>query len=126
MTAKVEAVIAALRAVLNDAERRNDWRWKTATVNRWINQLPGAWTWRWRHLKLRGDIDREVLRVDAIAHLRATIAYLETNREAINANTWRWPFKRKKRALSEPIDAEFKVVETPSPRRGRQLARTKD
>ena len=61
---------------------------------------------------LHGDINGDVLRVDFISHSRATIVYLEVNREQIKATRgWRWPFSR---APTEPIDAEFKEV-TESP-----------
>jgi hypothetical protein len=84
--AKVDAVIAALRAVLKEAENRTTtYSWKTKTVNRWINRLPGAWMGRWRHLKLRGDFDREVSRSDFLGHVRATLAYLENNRDEVQS-----------------------------------------
>jgi hypothetical protein len=90
--AKIDAVIAALHAVLREAESRTTtYRWQTKIVNRWINQLPGAWRWRWRHLKLRGGIDREVGRDAFIGHVRATLAYLENNRDEIqSAGPRRW------------------------------------
>ena len=38
----VEAVSAALREVLEDAELRDhEDEWDTETINRWIEQLPG-------------------------------------------------------------------------------------
>lgn len=115
MTANVDAVIAALYAVLYEAEQREDeYRWKTNTINRWINQLPGAWAWRWRHLKIRGNEDRTVLRTEAIGHLRATIAYLEINREEV-AKPWSlW-----RRKVSQPKSAEpgQLMIEGPNPER---------
>ncbi len=81
--AEVDAVIAALQSVLKEAESRpTPYQWKTRAVNRWINQLPGG-RWRWWHLKLRGDSDRRVSREEFIGHVRATLAYLETNRDEI-------------------------------------------
>ena len=115
MTSRVEAVILALRSVLHDAERRNDTYWQTRTINRWINQLPGAWAWKWRHLKLRGD-SRRVFRADAIVHLRATIAYLEANRANIERQPFRWPQWRKLKTPA-PIEArkpDLKIVEGPT------------
>jgi hypothetical protein len=53
MAKDVDAVIAALKAVLREVERRDDDFWETAVCNRWINRLPGAWAGRWRHLKVR-------------------------------------------------------------------------
>jgi len=115
MTPQVDAVILALRSVLNDAERSHASLWETRTVNRWINQLPGAWTWRWRHLKLRGDTDRRVSRADAIVHLRATIAYLEANSSNIENWSFGWPRWKKRKAphKSEPTHVEYKMVEGP-------------
>ena len=43
----VDAVIAALRAVLNEAEAHKvQSYWKPKIFNRWIGQLPGAWRGR--------------------------------------------------------------------------------
>jgi hypothetical protein len=83
-------------------------RWDTAVCNRWINQLPGAWTGRWRNLKVRanGKVDTD----DLVTHLRASLAYLEANREAIKATrAWSWPFKRNRRQ-PDRIIAEFHDV----------------
>ncbi|MBY0559667.1 hypothetical protein [Hyphomicrobium sp.] len=115
MTSRVDAVILALQSVLADAERRRDMYWQTRTINRWVNQLPGAWTWKWRHLKLRGD-SRRVNREDAIVHLRATIAYLEANRANIERQPFRWPHWRKSKMPLpiEPRKPEIKIVEGPT------------
>ena len=51
----VNAVIAALCIALSEAETRDDYWWKVHVVNRWIDQLPGGWRGKWRHLRLRGD-----------------------------------------------------------------------
>ena len=103
MASDVEAVIAALREVLRDAEHRTwqDW-WPTRTVNRWIAMLPGARYGRWRHLKLRKGLGDNVSRLDLAAHVRATIAYLETNRAAVAAVP-RWPWPAHKKPV-EPIE----------------------
>ena len=62
---------------------------------------------------LQGDYSGDVLRLDFISHSRATIAYLEVNRDQIKAGrTWRWPFRRAPKP--EPIDAEFKEVAAPT------------
>jgi hypothetical protein len=103
--AKIDAVIAALQAILKEAEGRpTPSRWKTRAVNRWINQLPGAWIWRWRHLKLRGDLDRLVSREEFISHVRATLAYLETNRDEIQPiRLRRWlPTLRRRQSSVSP------------------------
>ncbi|WP_409561528.1 hypothetical protein [Hyphomicrobium sp. MC8b] len=114
MTSQVDAVILALRSVLEDAARSHDVYWQTRTINRWINQLPGAWTWKWRHLKLRGD-SRKVPRADAIVHLRATITYLEANRDGIRSPSFRWPKLRKEKTLpAEPPKPEYRMVEGPT------------
>lgn len=113
MTADVDAVIAALQAVLDDAQRRtSEARWNIRAVNRWIDQLPGAWMGRWRHLKLDGESWTDVYRNDFIAHVKATLAYLEVNREAIRSERpWSWRFSNVRRpSPTEPIDAEFKDV----------------
>lgn len=116
MTSQVDAVILALRSVLQDAERIQVAYWETRTINRWINQLPGAWTWKWRHLKLRGDTDRKVTRADAIVHLRATISYLEANRTNIERPSFRWPKLRKEKTLlsTEPPKPQYRMVEGPA------------
>ena len=49
--ADVDAVIAALRIALQEAEARTQGWWKVAALNRWINQLPGAWWGRWNQLR---------------------------------------------------------------------------
>lgn len=115
MTTQVDAVILALRSVLQDAERTPSASWETRTINRWINQLPGAWTWKWRHLKLRGNTDRQVSRADAIVHLRATILYLEENRDNIRSPSIRWPRWRKQKTIlvNDPRKTEYKIIEGP-------------
>ena len=102
---KVDAVIAALQAVLKDAESSKfPSQWKTRAVNRWINQLPGG-RWRWWHLKLRGDSERLVSREEFIGHLRATLAYLETNRDEIQPirlRRWLPTLRRRQTSVSPP------------------------
>jgi len=104
----VEAVIEALKIALEEARNANDevW-WKVDTANRWINRLPSAWTGRWRDLKLKGDSVGEVDRNEFIGHLRATLAYLEANREAI-PRAWFWSkHRRTAKQTEDPIDADF-------------------
>jgi hypothetical protein len=90
-TSDVDAVIAALRSVLREAERSVGYQ-KTKLVNRWIGQLPGAWRGRWRRLHLRGNVNGEVPLDTLIRHLRATLAYLETQREALGKKRRWWRF----------------------------------
>jgi len=98
MASDVDAVIAALRIVLREAETRTrEYSWKRHTVNKWIGQLPGAWMGRWRQLKLKAtySYNNEASREDLITHVRATVAYLETNRDTIAAKHSWWPFGRR-------------------------------
>lgn len=117
MQNRVDAVIAALQALLREAEesRKRSWqnRWEVRRANRWINQLPGAWWGQWRNLKLRARFDGELSTELFISELRALLAYLETNREEIRtASSWPWPFGRRvKTRESEPLDAEFTEVD---------------
>jgi len=55
-----------------------------------------------------------VYRDELLTHLRATIAYLEINRDKITARpSWPWSWQRFPRK-PEPIEAEFKdVVDAP-------------
>ncbi|MGZ5918877.1 MAG: hypothetical protein ACXWJV_03660 [Hyphomicrobium sp.] len=92
-TSDVDAVIAALRAVLRDAELTSG-SLPTNIVNRWIGQLPGAWRGRWRRLKLRGNAFGNAPRDAVIAHVRATIASLEAQREALGQKRRWWRFSR--------------------------------
>ena len=61
----VDAVVAALRVVLRDAEMHpSQFWWKSEVVNRSIGQLPGV-------------------RTALIGHVSAALAYLETHQELI-------------------------------------------
>jgi hypothetical protein len=119
MLSDVDAVIAALRVVLHEAETRNNFSrtdayWKTHIVNKWIYQLPGARWGRWRELRLRPDCGDLAERQNLIMHVRATLAYLETNRETIAARRSWWPFGR--RATSPAPEAPAAMAkEKPSP-----------
>jgi hypothetical protein len=111
MSQDVDAVIAALRVVLREAETRTrTLSWETHTVNKWIGQLPGAWLGRCRHLKLKATYkyNNEASREDLITHVRAMLAYLETNRETIAAQRSWWPFGR--RALGSPHKSAIAAV----------------
>ena len=105
MPKRVDAVIAALRIALQEAEKGSGLYWKAKAANRWIDRLPGAWMGRWRHLRLRGDHSDNTPRTDFIGHVRATLAYLEANRDAALRH-WTWPFAVTARP---PINTQFKV-----------------
>lgn len=120
MSNNIDAVIAALRIAQKEAEKSTSWDWKVKAANRWINQLPGAWMGRWRHLKLRAEYaEGRISRNDFIGHVKAVLAYLETNREAIaSMHVWSWPFSRSEaKPPAEPVDAEFNEVTDPEPKR---------
>lgn len=106
MASDVDAVIAALRVVLKEAEWRTDLTWfKAETVNRWIKQLPRAKRGRWGDLMMKGDAADEVKRLDLIGHVCATITYLEVNRDTIQAlasKGW-WPFQKVARPVGQPV-----------------------
>src|SRR5215475_8703058 len=113
MSRNIDAVIAALHVALEDAERSQDYWWKVRAANRWINQRPGAWMGRWWHLKLWAEIGEGMIsRARFIGHVRATLAYLEANREEIRSTRrWSWPLSRRPKTLhSGSLDAEFKVI----------------
>ena len=95
MAADVEAVIAALRVVLEEAHKSEDDFCKAETANRWISQLPGTWTGRWKKLVIKGDRAGDVRREDFVGHVRAVVAFLEANRSQIPApRTW-WSLRRR-------------------------------
>ena len=126
MATEIEAVIAALKVELQQAEKSKATFWRAERCNRWIKQLPGAWTLKWKNLKIWSDSDGDVYRDEFITHLKATIAYLETKRAQPQTKTtsWIWPFTALQRktnqpveGAAEPIDAEFTDVSTSSGRR---------
>lgn len=118
MPKDVDAVIAALKAALQDVELRDCYSCELRVANRWINRLPGAWTGKWRHLKVHSKIldifGSQILREDFIGQVRATIAYLETNKDAVAAATafpsFSGLFRRRKPASTQTFDAEFSEV----------------
>jgi hypothetical protein len=103
MATDVDAVIAALRTLLQEAETRTSesW-WHASDVNRWIDQLPGAWRGRWRRLRLLGQT---VKRENFITHIRTTLAYLETNRDAIAVGRRSWWSSRKAKRVAPKENA---------------------
>jgi hypothetical protein len=118
-TSDVDAVIAALRAVLRDAELTSG-TLPTNIVNRWIGQLPGAWRGRWRRLKLRGNAFGNAPRDAVIAHVRATIAYLEAQREALGQKRRWWRFSRAQKRPTARADLRLRALRPRIPRRSRQ------
>ena len=119
MLSDVDAVIAALRVMLREVETHTKFSrtkayWETHIVNKWIYQLPGARWGRWRELRLRPDCGDLAERPNLIMHVRATLAYLETNRETIAAHKPWWSFGR--RATNPvPETPAAPVKEKPAP-----------
>jgi hypothetical protein len=117
----VDAVIEALKIALEEARKATDEDyWEAENANRWINRLPGAWMGRWKDLKLKGyTVDRQAF----VGHVRATLAYLETNKDAIRSiRTWSWGTPCADPARTqEPIDAEFKEVTNRPPKQGKSI-----
>jgi len=53
MSTDVDAVMATLQIVLKEVERQSTTgKLPTHIVNKWIGQLPGVWTGRWRRLAI--------------------------------------------------------------------------
>lgn len=95
MAANVDAVIAALRVVLEAAEDNDASFIKVESANRWIEQLPGSWSGRWRKLVLKGDVSGETSREEFLSHVRAVIAFLDANRLQIPAPRKWWSLRRR-------------------------------
>ena len=110
MAGNVEAVIAALRVALEEAQKSEERFWKAEAANRWIAQLPRAWTGRWRKLRLSADSTGDVDRLEFVAHVRAVLAYLETNRDQ-NPRTSKWWPGRTRSASTPPA----KVTQAAAP-----------
>lgn len=98
MAADVEAVIAALRVALEEAQKSDEDFWKVEAANRWVGQLPGAWTGRWRKLILSGDSTGDALREKFVGHVRAVLAFLEANRAQIPPSRKWWSPRRRNTA----------------------------
>jgi len=95
MAAEIEAVIAALRVTLDAAQKSDEPFWQVAAVNRWVDQLPGAWMGRWRDLKLTGDNAGDADREQLVGHARAVVAFLEARRmQTPQAHKW-WSLRRR-------------------------------
>lgn len=123
MAADVDAVIAALRVVLDEAQKSEEPFWKVESANRWISQLPRSWSGRWRKLVLKGDTGGDARREEFVAHVRAVIAFLEMNRQRIPASRKWWPLRR--RGSVVPAGANPTVATAPSPARPVNLLRVR-
>ena len=106
MAADVEAVIAALRVALDEAQKSDETCWKVEAANRWIDQLPGAWSGRWRKLKLHPDGSDEVYREEFVGHVRAAIAFLEARSAQIPPLRKWWPMRRRNGAAQTAAKTE--------------------
>jgi hypothetical protein len=116
--ADVDAVIAALRTVLHEVERQT-WAstFETHIVNKWIGQLPGAWTGKWRRLRLepRWGGSPFANREAVLTHVRTTLAYLETNRDVIAAQRSWWSFGRVgEQVPAKPVEVAVRKVVAPT------------
>ncbi|KAB2943892.1 MAG: hypothetical protein K8F92_19580 [Hyphomicrobium sp.] len=105
MAANVEAVIAALRVALEEAQKSEERFWKVEAANRWIAQLPGSWTGRWRKLVLGGNSSGDVSREEFVAHVRAVLAFLDANRAQIPASRKWWSPRRRSPAAQPSVQA---------------------
>lgn len=123
MAADVDAVIAALRVVLDEAQKSEEPFWKVESANRWISQLRRSWSRRWRKLVLKGDVSGDARREEFVAHVRAVIAFLETDRQQIPASRKWWPLRR--RGSVVPAGANPTVATAPSPTRPVNLLRVR-
>jgi hypothetical protein len=123
MAADIDAVVAALRVVLDEAQKSDEPFWKVESANRWIGQLPRSWSRRWRKLVLKGDAGGEARREEFVAHVRATVAFLEMNRLQKPASRKWWPLRRRGPAV--PAGANPTVANAPSPARPVNLLRVR-
>ena len=126
MPSDVDAVIAALRVVLHEAETSTNFYWETHIVNKWIYQLPGARWGRWRELRLRPDCDDSAVRPNLITHVRAVLAYLETNRVTIAARRSWWPFRRRATNAAPEVPAAVAKEKPAPPKEPRETPREPD
>jgi len=108
MAADVDAVIAALRVVLEEAQKSDESFWRVEAANRWVSQLPGAWSGRWRKLIIKGDTAGDARRDEFVAHVRAVVAFLEANRSRMPAPRKWWSLRRRNspaQPASTPVSA---------------------
>jgi hypothetical protein len=104
MGSDVDAVVAALKIALEEAQGSTAAHWGAKAANRWVARLPGAWLGRWRQLRIEPNYWGQVDREEFIGHVRAVLAYLETNRE-VASRTFAW---RRQRTVTQAIPAEQK------------------
>jgi hypothetical protein len=124
MAADVDAVIAALRVVLDEAQKSDEPFWKVEATNRWISHLPGSWTGRWRKLVLKGDASGDARRDEFVAHVRAVLAFLEANRLQIPSPRKWWSLRR--RSSTAPAGASAPASSAaPAPSRPVNLLRVR-
>ena len=95
MATNIDAVIAALRVVLDAAEDSEEPFVKVEAANRWVTHLPRAWTGRWRKLFLKGDSAGDARRDEFVGHVRAVLAFLEANRSQIPPSRKWWSLRRR-------------------------------
>jgi hypothetical protein len=122
MAADVDAVIAALRVALEESQKSDDVSWKVEAANRWIEQLPGAWSGRWRKLVLRGDDWGNADREEFVGHVRAVLAFLEANRAQIPSSRKWWSPRRRSNAAQA---AAAPAAAAPPPTRPVNLLRVR-
>jgi hypothetical protein len=125
MAADVDAVVAALRVVLDEAQKSEEPFWKVESANRWIGQMPRSWRGRWRKLILKGDVSGDARREEFVAHVRAVLAFLEMDQlQSPPRGKW-WPLPRRNRGSVVPAGANPTVANAPSPARPVNLLRVR-
>ena len=80
MAADIEAVIAALRVALDEAQKSDEPSGRCRPSIAGSISCPGTWMGRWRDLKLAGDNAGEADREQFVGHVRAVVAFLEASR----------------------------------------------
>jgi hypothetical protein len=116
-----EAVVAALRVALEAAQKSNAVHWRASAANRWIDQLPGAWIGRWRHLRLVAEFGDEINRERFVGHVRAAIAYLEAYGSPASSGRKWWSLRRR----SAPAQAATPAPPKPTPAKPINLLRVR-
>jgi hypothetical protein len=113
MATSIEAVVAALKVALREAEHGEEVQWEARAANRWIDLLPGAYLGRWRHLKLSDGL---VSRSRFVGHLRATLAYLDAFERGTPVRRYWWqPPARVPKQAALPPAATSKPAATTRP-----------
>ena len=88
--ATIEAVTAALKAALDNAESSDEDDWDVAAANRWVVQLPPEQFANLSQLQLEpyddaGQVPRHVF----VAHTSATVAFLEAFAKSSGGNIFK-------------------------------------